>query len=90
MWVARTGSESRVKDLLASLAEETRREVGCLQYLVHQGVDDPASFYLYEVYRDADALSVHNQSDHFKRLVLVEAAPLLESRQRQELNLLEI
>lgn len=85
-WIVESGSEDRVKDILRSLARETSREPGCLKYVVHQATDDPTHFFLYEVYRDTPALRAHSESEHFKRYVLGEAAPLLRSRNRVELS----
>lgn len=55
-WIAKPGAEDRVKDILMRLAVETRHEPGCVNYIVHQAVDNPAHFLLYEVYRDGEAL----------------------------------
>ena len=89
-WIAHAGSEGRVKDVLIHLAEASRREAGCLQYVVHQLAADPTQFFLYEVYRDGSALIAHSESDHFKRYVLREAPPLLKSRQRLELRVISV
>jgi len=69
-WIAKSGSEDRVKDILARLAQETRREPGCVKYVAHQSRDDSAHFVLYEVYRDPNALRAHSESGHFNRYVL--------------------
>jgi quinol monooxygenase YgiN len=87
-WIAQPGSEDRVKGILGRLARATAAEPGCLRYSVFQGIDDPRRFVLYEEYRDAVAVREHSESPHFKRLVLGEAFPLLESRERVEVGLL--
>lgn len=43
-----------------------RNEPGCRQFDVSQPADDPASFFLYEVYDDEAAFQDHMASDHFK------------------------
>ena len=85
-WTAKPGAEDRVQGVLTQLAADSRREPGCLAYVVHQAADNKAQFLLYEVYRDADAVAAHGESRHFKRYVLGEAAELLMSHNRVELD----
>jgi Uncharacterized conserved protein len=49
------------------LAEESRREPGCVTYIPHQAEDDPDTIVIYEQYRDKDALAAHRDSPHFKK-----------------------
>ena len=81
-WVARPGEEERIEDILRTLVPLSRAERGCLQYNAHRATEDPRRFFLYEIYRDEAAFTEHNESDHFKRYVLGEALPRLESRER--------
>lgn len=85
-WIAKAGSQGQVREILRQLAEASAGEPGCLRYTVFQAIDESRQFLLYEEYRDADALRLHNESGHFKRFVLTEAAPILESRRRTELG----
>jgi autoinducer 2-degrading protein len=86
--MAKPGHEGEVKDILMRLAEESRREPGCRQYIVHQSAGDPAHFFLYEQYASPKALKEHSESLHFQHFVLELAIPLLVSRQRLELRVL--
>lgn len=81
-WVALAGEEDRVAALLRQLIPASRSEPGCLQYDVYRGTDDPRTFVLFERYADQAALAAHSESTHFRELVLGEALPLLESRER--------
>jgi quinol monooxygenase YgiN len=81
-WVANDGEEERIPALLAELSKHTLEEPGCLVYQPCRDRDDPRRFLIFEVYRDEDALRAHSESEHFQRLVLGEALPLLESRER--------
>jgi quinol monooxygenase YgiN len=81
-WVARTGQEERVADILRTLAPLVRTEPGCVHFYPTKAQDDPCRFFLYEEYADEAAVQAHTESEHFKRLVLGEAVPLLESRER--------
>ena len=49
------------------LAEESRREPGCVSYIPHQAEDDPDTIVIYEQYRDDDALAAHRETAHFKK-----------------------
>jgi quinol monooxygenase YgiN len=81
-WVARTGEEERVADILRTMVPLTRAEPGCIQYTAHRSADDPRRFFLFEEYVDEAALGAHTQTDHFQRHVIGEAVPLLETRER--------
>lgn len=81
-WRAREGEEDRVGEILGEVAAHSRLEPGCEMFIAHRSMEDPRAFFLYEQYVDEAAFKEHGQSEHFKRWVLGEAVPLLESRQR--------
>jgi quinol monooxygenase YgiN len=81
-WVAREGEEERVLAVLEQLAPASRAEPGCLHYEPCRDREDPRRFLIFEIYADDDAVKAHGDSEHFRRLVLDEAVPLLESRDR--------
>jgi len=81
-WTAAPGNEERVERALLALAAATRNEPGCRIYRPTRNVDDPRVFVIYEEYDDEAALEAHTASDHFRRYVLDEGIPLLESRER--------
>jgi quinol monooxygenase YgiN len=81
-WTAAPGNEERVEQILLALAVEARKEPGCRTFRPSRSVDDPRVFVIYEEYDDEAALEAHSASAHFKRYVLEEGVPLLESRER--------
>ena len=81
-WVARAGQEERVAEILRTLVPLTQQEQGCVHYYAHVAPDDPRRFFLFEEYRDEAAFRAHCEADYFKRWVLAEAVPILESRER--------
>ena len=81
-WTARAGEEERVLDAIRELAPPSRAEDGCLVYRVNRDPADPRVFLLYEEYADEAAYRAHGESDHFRRLALERAIPLLENRER--------
>lgn len=81
-WIAKPGNEERITEILRRMMPLTHEEPGCVHYYAHQSPDEPTRFFLYEQYRDEAALEAHSSSDYFKDLVLGQAVPLLESRER--------
>jgi (4S)-4-hydroxy-5-phosphonooxypentane-2,3-dione isomerase len=88
-WVARPGEEGAVEEVLRRMMPLTRAEPGCIQYDAHRSPEDPRRFFLYEVYDDEAALAAHSESEHFKRYVVDQALPRLESRERVRYQPLE-
>ncbi len=43
----------------------SRKEPGCLRFDLLQDQADPCKFFFYEVYKDADAVAYHKQTEHF-------------------------
>ncbi|MGI8421397.1 MAG: putative quinol monooxygenase [Gaiellaceae bacterium] len=81
-WTAREGEEESVASALRSLGEATRKEPGCIMWVPNRDPENPGSFLIYEQYEDKAAFEAHGASEHFKRLALEGAIPLLESRER--------
>ena len=66
VWVAKASHEDDVANVFRKLEAESRREPGCLMYIVHRHKDEPARFFIYEQYRDDAALQAHRDSPHFQ------------------------
>ncbi len=64
-WVAKSGHDGDIAPILAKLTEESRKEPGCLMYLVHRHKTDRRRFFIYEQYKDDAALEAHRASPHF-------------------------
>jgi quinol monooxygenase YgiN len=84
-WVARDGKRDAVEEILRRLTPLSRAEPGCLQYEAHRQLDDPNTFVVFERYVDEPALEAHAASPHFQELVVQQALPLLELRERTSL-----
>jgi quinol monooxygenase YgiN len=89
-WIARAGCEGEVRQAILALIEPSRAEPGNLLYQPTQDPEDPRVFFLFEVYTAEDAYRVHGESEHFRRLALEHAIPLLESRQRAFYETLDV
>ena len=79
---ATEGEEERALEVMAELAEASRREPGCEAYVPCRDPEDPRSFLFYEQYRDKAAFDEHGASEHFQRLAVGELFTLMESRER--------
>ena len=73
-----------IKYACTGVGEESRQEAGVITYTTHVDPDDPREFFIYEKYHDADGLAAHQETTHFRELVLEKAIPLLESRVRRQ------
>lgn len=56
-----------IAESLRRLAEASRREPGCVSYVAHQVEGDPDTVVIYEQYADANGLSAHRETPHFKQ-----------------------
>jgi (4S)-4-hydroxy-5-phosphonooxypentane-2,3-dione isomerase len=75
--------EEDCKRLMREMMDETRKEPGCLQYVVHQSTDNPQSFAIYEQYVDEAALNAHRDSPHFAWYIKGGIDALVATRTRE-------
>lgn len=87
-WRAQDGKEDEVAEILTRIGEASRAEPGTIAFVIHRSPNDPHEFFLYEQYRDQAAYQAHQQTSHFKDLVLARATPLLTRRDRVALDLM--
>ena len=81
-WEARDGEADAVADILARFAPQARQEPGTKLFLVHRAVANPSQFLFYELFEDEAAFAAHQQTEHFKSLILGEGVPRLTRRER--------
>ena len=77
-WMAKNGHENEVAEVFKKLTEESRREPGCIMYLVHRHKTEPRRFFVYEQYKDDAALEAHRAAPHFLQHVKKELPKLGE------------
>ncbi|MBF4634661.1 antibiotic biosynthesis monooxygenase [Agreia pratensis] len=58
-FTALPGCEETVAELLSGLADDVRREPGCIEFAPYRVSTEPSRFFVYEVYRDDDAFTAH-------------------------------
>jgi len=81
-WRPRAGQTDKIEAILRELGPKIRQEPGNLMFVVNRLLENPNEFLLYEQYKDEQAFADHQQTSHFKTLVLERAVPLLEHRER--------
>jgi quinol monooxygenase YgiN len=84
LWEARDGEADAVADILACFAPQARQEPGTQLFQVHRSLENPSHFLFYEVFDDAAAYEAHQQTLHFKALIVGEGVPRLTRRERTQ------
>lgn len=84
LWEARDGEADAIVDILARFAPQARQEPGTQLFQVHRSLENPSHFLFYEVFDDAEAYEAHQQTPHFKALIVGEGLPRLTKRERAQ------
>ena len=50
------------------LIEASRKEPGCITYILHQDIKNPNNFAFIEHWKDQASVDAHMRSDHFKTI----------------------
>lgn len=74
---AKAGMQQQVREVLLDLVAQTRKEKGCVNYDLHQSLDNPREFVMYENWETAADLDAHARSEHLQAFSKV-AAQMLE------------
>ena len=86
-WEAKPGEAESVADLLRQMAAAVAAaEPGTLMFRPHRSAANDHLFFLYELFADEAAFARHQETPHFKRLVLEQALPRLAKRERVPLQ----
>jgi quinol monooxygenase YgiN len=74
--LAKPGKEEQVRVALLKLIEPTRNEAGCVQYDLHQCLNEPGRFLFFENWTSDGALAEHLETHHIQEAV-TELEPIL-------------
>ncbi len=85
-WEAKEGEGDAVAALLSRMATAVQSEPGTLLFWPHRSPTNDRVFFLYELYVDDAAFAAHQETEHFKSLVLAQALPKLARRERVPLT----
>ena len=89
-WTANEGSEGAVLEALTKLAPLSRQEPGCRFYQAYRDPEEPRVFHLFEIYDDEAAVAAHGASPHFQEHAAGLAIPLLEKREREFFETIDV
>ena len=76
---ASTGKEDELRKELKALVEPTSQEDGFVNYDLHESVEDPGAFFLYENWESAEKLDAHLATPHLARFADIMGALLDEN-----------
>lgn len=61
---AKPENSNQVKELLQNLVEQTKKEIGCLQYDLYQNKDNANEFIFHEIWENQAAFDFHNSREY--------------------------
>jgi quinol monooxygenase YgiN len=82
---AKAGDEARLLPELQAMLEPSRKEPGCLKYVLHRLPESPSVFWFVEEWKSKQALDEHTKTPHY----LLFKERTAELVQNVELTLLE-
>lgn len=62
-------NREKILQLLQTLAEESRKDQGCIRYGLYQDINDTSVITIIEEWEDQNCLEKHFNTAHFKELV---------------------
>lgn len=83
-WEANPSEVDAVAGIVRKFLPQAQREPGVLAFQIHQSLSEPQKFFFYEVFRDEAAFAAHQQTKHFKTLIVGQAVPKLAKRERTQ------
>lgn len=66
---SKTENIQQVKSLLQSLVPKSKQEPACLQYDLHQALEEPAVFIFNELWESKEGLDKHNEEPYLRQFV---------------------
>jgi len=81
---ARPGKRDQLQEALLKLIDPTRKEAGCIEYMLFENKNEKGIFYMREAFMDKTAFDEHLASTHFQNFakqadeLLTEPVQLIE------------
>ena len=83
-WQVNPGEEAAIASLLKDFLPKAQQEPGVKQFQIHQNAARPGEFFFYEVFAGEAAFAEHQQTRHFKEIIVGQAIPKLAKRERAQ------
>ena len=87
-WEAKEGQADKVAAILDQFLPEAQKDPGAKLFLISRARENPAQFLFYELFEDEAAFEAHQQTPHFKALIVGEGVPRLNKRERTQYRML--
>ncbi|HVY18020.1 MAG TPA: antibiotic biosynthesis monooxygenase family protein [Rhodopila sp.] len=81
-WIVKENEVAAALDIITRFAPLARNEPGLEMLTVQQSAEDPRKFMFYEIFSDDAAFAAHQETAHFKQMIMEEALPKLSHRER--------
>lgn len=76
---SKAGHSEEMKKLLLELVAGSTTEAACLQYDLHQSLEDPDLFIFHEKWAGKEGLDLHGTQPHILKFIS-ESAPIMEGK----------
>jgi len=86
-FIAKEGSEAKMKELLSAMVVPSKAEDGCIFYEIFQYEENRRKFMAVETWRDEKALDGHKTSPHYK-IYKTSYEPFCDNKYSNELEVL--
>jgi quinol monooxygenase YgiN len=63
---AKAGQKVKLRDELLKLVEPSRAEKGCIEYKLHQSLEEDGTFLFYEIWASESEINEHVNTEHYK------------------------
>ncbi|MDP4084503.1 MAG: putative quinol monooxygenase [Bacillota bacterium] len=63
---AKPGKEQLLREELVKVIQPSRAEKGCIEYTLHESLEDRGVFVFYETWKDEESLKFHTETDHYQ------------------------
>jgi quinol monooxygenase YgiN len=83
-WEVKPGEEASIAGLLKDFLPQAQQEPGVREFQIHQNTSKPGEFFFYEVFAGEAAFAEHQQTRHFKEIIIGQAIPKLAKRERAQ------
>jgi quinol monooxygenase YgiN len=87
-WEVNSGEETAIAGLLKDFVAKAREEPGVTEFNIHQNLSKPREFFFYEVFKGEAAFADHQQTRHFKEIIVGQAIPKLAKRERAQFRMI--
>lgn len=89
-WKAKPGEAERITEVIKTMTPLSRAEPGNLFYQAQVSPEEPETFFLYELYVDAQAYEDHKNTPYFQQHVFGYALDYLAERSVRTYQTIEV